>query len=251
MSFALLALYGICLFVGLLVGGTGMGGILIPPALVLLSGLTTHAAMATTLTSFIPMNVAGCYFFHKMGHLDWIRAIPLTLGGALSAGPFALWNTHFQASFLTMLLGLLVLFAGFSAYHPPKSLQNDSESFWQTKAGLFIIGATTGTVAGLTGAGGPLLAIAWMVTFGMHPLSAVGLSMPYSLATAISATIFNIHNHNVDFPLLWRVGTIEFIGFLAGIYLVARMPVLWVRRLMALTCFLLGLFLLFKSIWGM
>lgn len=36
-------------------GVTGVGGILIPPALILLSGLDAHTAMGTALASFLPL----------------------------------------------------------------------------------------------------------------------------------------------------------------------------------------------------
>ena len=39
--------------VGFLVGCTGMGGIILIPALVYLSGLSSHVAMGTTLFTFI------------------------------------------------------------------------------------------------------------------------------------------------------------------------------------------------------
>ncbi|MBR3663073.1 MAG: sulfite exporter TauE/SafE family protein [Desulfovibrio sp.] len=245
---ALLALYCICLVVGLLVGGTGMGGILIPPALVLLSGLKTHAAMATTIASFIPMNVLGCYLFHRLGHIRWRNAIPFTLGGALAAGPAALFNVYFNASFLNCLLALLVLFAAFSSFKPPRH-NTSKQSRWLSPRGLFVIGMVTGTMAGITGAGGPLLAIAWMVPCGMPPLAAIGLTMPYSLATALTATFSNWLNANVDGPMLLKAGSLELAGFICGVLAVSHMPVLWIRRLMAVTCAVLGLFLLVRSLF--
>ena len=250
MTPSLTALYLICLLVGLLVGGTGMGGILIPPALVLLSGLETHVAMGTTLASFVPMNLVGCYLFRRMNHLDWHAAWPLILGGALSSGPCALMNAQISANFLTILLALLILFAGYSTHKPVTPNKSGQRAFWLSFWGIFWIGFFTGTVAGLTGAGGPLLAIAWMVSCGMHPLSAIGLSMPYSLATAFSASVGNVLNGNLDFKCLGIVATIELVGFFLGIYLVAKMPGILIKRLMALTCTLLGSFLLFKGFLG-
>ncbi|MBQ9537095.1 MAG: sulfite exporter TauE/SafE family protein [Desulfovibrionaceae bacterium] len=244
----LIALYVICLVVGLLVGSTGMGGILIPPALVLLSGLETHVAMGTTLASFIPMNLVGCYLFWRMGHLDFKQALPLCLGGALSAGLFALLNNQIGANALTILLAILVLMAGYSAYKPAAPSANAKAKLWIKPWGLFTIGFVTGIAAGLTGAGGPLLAIAWMITCSMHPLAAIGLSMPYSIASALSATVSNFINHNLDFLCLVVVSSIELIGFLIGVILIRKMPVLFIKRLMAITCIVLGLFLLLKTI---
>ena len=148
---------------------------------------------------------------------------------------------------LPVLLALLVLFAAFCAFRPPRARQR-RPSLWLRPGGLAAIGAATGVVAGVTGAGGPLLAIAWMVAAGMEPLAAVGLSMPYSLATAFTATTANWLNGNVDWPMLWRVGGLELAGFVTGVAAVSRMPVIWVRRCMAVTCGALGLFLLGRSV---
>ena len=246
----IVVLYAICLLVGFLVGGTGMGGILIPPSLVLLSELSTHAAMGTTLASFIPMNVCGTLLFSRMGHLPWAKAWPLLIGGACSAGPCALGNVRFNGSFLMLLLSLLILFAGFSAFRPPKDQKLSSSNFWQSSFGLFIIGLLTGTVAGLTGAGGPLLAIAMMVATSTHPLTAVGLSMPYSLSTAVAASYANYLNGNLDFPMLWKISLLEFVAFLFGVRLVSKMPLATIRRLMGITCAGLGLFLFLKTVFA-
>ena len=51
----------VCLVVGAIVGCSGVGGILVPPALVLWSGYETHMAMGTTLASFMAVAVAGIY----------------------------------------------------------------------------------------------------------------------------------------------------------------------------------------------
>ena len=248
MSLSTFFLYLICLIVGILVGGTGMGGILIPPSLVLLSGLETHAAMGTTLASFVPMDAVGCYLFWRMNHLDWRKAWPITLGGALSAGPFALMNANLGANFLTFILALLILFAGYNTFKPAKVRDDSGESFWLSNWGLFIIGFCTGTIAGLTGAGGPLLAIVWLVTFGMHPLSAIGLSMPYSISTALTATICNHINGNINYIFFLKVGFVELAGFFIGVLTVSKMPVPIIKKIMGITCSGLGLFLIVKCL---
>ena len=169
-------------------------------------------------------------------------------GGALAAGPAALFNVYFNASFLNCLLALLVLFAAFSSFKPPRH-NTSKQSRWLSPRGLFVIGMVTGTMAGITGAGGPLLAIAWMVPCGMPPLAAIGLTMPYSLATALTATFSNWLNANVDGPMLLKAGSLELAGFICGVLAVSHMPVLWIRRLMAVTCAVLGLFLLVRSLF--
>ena len=243
----LFLLYGLSLIVGILVGGTGVGGILLPPALIFFSDIGTHAAMGTALASWLPMNSLGCWVYHRSGHLIWRKAIPLATGGAVTPGLAAFCNTGLSPDFLNLLLALLILFAAFCTFRPlqPGNRQN---SFWLSPAGLFLLGSIVGIVGGVTGSGGPLLAIAWMVTVGMPPLTAVGISMPYSVLTAISGTVGNWLNGNIDIPLACGIGLLETAGFIAGAALVRHMPMLWVRRCIGSVSMFLGIFLLLRSI---
>lgn len=65
--------------VGFLVGCTGMGGIILIPALVYLSGLSSHVAMGTTLFTFIFTTSLCSWLYIRLGHVDWkatINSIP-------------------------------------------------------------------------------------------------------------------------------------------------------------------------------
>ena len=55
----LISILLVCLLVGVLVGATGIGGILMPPALMLLGGVEAHQAMGTSLASFLPLALVG------------------------------------------------------------------------------------------------------------------------------------------------------------------------------------------------
>ena len=45
----LISILLVCLLVGVLVGATGIGGILMPPALMLLGGVEAHQAMSEVI----------------------------------------------------------------------------------------------------------------------------------------------------------------------------------------------------------
>lgn len=62
--------------VGFLVGCTGMGGIILIPALVYLSGLSSHVAMGTTLFTFIFTTSLCSWLYIRLGHVDWKATIP-------------------------------------------------------------------------------------------------------------------------------------------------------------------------------
>ena len=243
----LAALYLTCLVVGFLVGVTVVGGILNPPALILLSGLGTHTAMGTALASFLPLSLVGTWLYHRLGHLDPAKAVPYVLGGLITAGPGALLNAHVPGGPLILLLALLVIFAGFCAFRPPR-VGAGGNLFWQGRNGVFLIGAVTGLLAGLTGAGGPVLSIPWMVVAGFPPVAAVALSMPYQAATALSGTVGNWSGGHVDFSLLPMLCLLEVAGFFGGVAVVRRIPAWLLRRIIGVLCSALGVFLLVRQL---
>ena len=242
-----LALYVICLTVGFLVGVTGVGGILIPPALILLSGLEAHTAMGTALASFLPLGLAGAWLYRRLGRLNLAEAAPFVLGGLAAAGPGALLNARVPGGPLIALLALLIIFAGFCAFRPPRAGAGERR-FWQRRGGVFLIGAVTGLLAGLTGAGGPVLSIPWMVAAGFAPLSAVALSMPYMAATALSGPVGNWSGGHVDFGLLPMLCLVETAGFFGGVAVARRISAWLLRRIIGAVCCGLGVFLLVRQL---
>ena len=232
------------LSVGLRVGLTGVGGILIPPALILLSGLEPHEAMGTALASFLPLGLAGTFMYRRLGHVDWSQAVPYMLGG-LAALPGAMINARINASPLVVLLASIILFAGVCVLRPPRA---GGSTFWQGRAGLFFIGAATAFLAGMTGAGGPVLSIPWMIAAGVSPMTAVGLAMPYQVVTALFGTVGNIQGGHVDFELLPALCVFETAGFALGVALARRTPTATLRTLIGGICCLLGLLLLVREL---
>ena len=160
--------------------------------------------------------------------------VPATLVPNLAAG-------------FILLLALLVIFAGFCAFRPPR-VGAGGNLFWQGRNGVFLIGAVTGLLAGLTGAGGPVLSIPWMVVAGFPPVAAVALSMPYQAATALSGTVGNWSGGHVDFSLLPMLCLLEVAGFFGGVAVVRRIPAWLLRRIIGVLCSALGVFLLVRQL---
>ena len=151
----------VCLLVGFLVGLAGVGGILVPPVLILMSGLEPHTAMGTALASFIGTGFVGTWLYHKNGHYRFMEAVPFALGSFVCAAPGALVNARIDAGPLVMILAVIIVFAGACTLRPPKPGRKGSP-FWLGWKGRAVIGGATGFMAGLTGAGGPVASIPWM-----------------------------------------------------------------------------------------
>ncbi len=233
----------VSLLVGFLVGITGVGGILIPPALILFSGQETHMAIGTALASFLPVAAVGTVMYRRLGHINWYKALPY-MAGSLAAWPGALVNTLMPAAPLVVMLACIVMFAGLCALRPPKP--GSGSAFWQSGKGFFCIGAITALLAGLTGAGGPVVSIPWMIIAGVSPMTAVGLAMPYQVTTALFGTIGNVADGHVDFTMLPYICLMAFIGLFAGIAVTKRIPTEVLRKLIGGLCCGLGLFLLLR-----
>lgn len=181
----------VCLLVSFLVGLAGVGGILVPPVLILMSGLEPHTAMGTALASFIGTGFVGTWLYHKNGHYRFMEAVPFALGSFVCVAPGALVNARIDAGPLVMILAVIIVFAGACTLRPPKPGRKGSP-FWLGWKGRAVIGGATGFMAGLTGAGGPVASIPWMVLVGYSPIHAVALSMPYQIATSFSGSVGNM-----------------------------------------------------------
>jgi uncharacterized membrane protein YfcA len=242
----LLLLYSVFFIVGILCGLTGVGGVLIPPAIALLSDTPPHIAMGTALASFLPLGVIGTIIHCRLRHRDWNRewAVFFMLGG-LMALPGALAGAHIHAAPLVILLASLVIFAGICTLRPPQA--GSTDSIWQSRMGFFWIGAITSVLAGLTGAGGPVLTIPWMIVAGISPLTAVGYAMPYQVVTAASGTLGNYMSGHLDFALLIPLAALEATGFLLGIHFARRTPTMLLRKIIGFFCCALGLFLICRQ----
>ena len=66
-------LLGVAVLVGILIGAVGVGGILLIPALNLLTPLSIQASMATALFTFIFTGIVGTVLFQRRGSIDWSK----------------------------------------------------------------------------------------------------------------------------------------------------------------------------------
>ncbi|MBO0703851.1 MAG: sulfite exporter TauE/SafE family protein, partial [Candidatus Dormibacteraeota bacterium] len=85
----LVALSLVALVVGTFVGATGVGGLVLPPALIYAGGMAAHTATATSSWAFLLTGVAGTVTYARRGSLSvhtaaWLGA-GATPGAALGA----------------------------------------------------------------------------------------------------------------------------------------------------------------------
>ena len=197
--------------VGFLVGCTGMGGIILIPALVYLSGLSSHVAMGTTLFTFIFTTSLCSWLYIRLGHVDWKATIPICIGGFLFTYVGADVKAFTAAPYLNLILALLILLAG---------------------------------------AGGPVLSVPIMIALGFPPLIAIGAGQVYSVPVALSGSAANFLHGAIDYKVGALMIVIQILGILLGVYMANRMDTTKLRKMVAWVCLFCGGFILVNAIRG-
>jgi uncharacterized membrane protein YfcA len=182
---AALALIGLGLPIGFLIGLIGIGGVLLTPALVHLFGLDIHASISLSLASFVLAGVVGAARVTtddaRLRAGDWVflaAIVPAALAGALVA-------PSIPKGSLSLVVSACVAFAGISSLRTPAG-KNDSKLAPDTLGGL---GAVTGFLSVISGTGGPML-----------------LAQAAQLPVAATATLVNGCSASLDFAAAGIVG---------------------------------------------
>ena len=238
----MVALCAVALLVGILIGSVGVGGILLIPALELLTPLSIQRAMATALFTFIFTGIVGTLLFQRRGSIDWTLTTPLCLGGALFGIVGAWANARLDAKVLALILAALIVAAGaytlftgsaqrFARFHDRPRLQ---------QALLFAIGAATGFGSGLTGVGGPALSVPMMVLCGFPALSAIGASQVIQIVASVSGSAAHLSHGIVDLRLAVLLAVFEVFGVGIGVRLAHAVDARSLRRGVGLLCVAVG-----------
>ena len=235
-------LLGVALLVGILIGAVGVGGILLIPALNLLTPLSIQASMATALFTFIFTGIVGTVLFQRRGSIDWSITIPLSAGGALFGFVGAWANALLDGRLLALILAVLIVLAGiytlFSGGSRRAAGFHDRPRRQQLL--LFGIGAVTGFGSGLTGVGGPALSVPMMVLFGFPARTAIGASQVIQILAAVSGSIGHLAQGHVDLRLAALLTVFEVAGVWLGVRSAHAVDPGLLRRAVGVLCLLVG-----------
>ncbi|MEG2140384.1 MAG: sulfite exporter TauE/SafE family protein [Bilophila sp.] len=239
-------------FVGFLVGCTGMGGIILIPALVYFLSLSTHVAMGTALFSFFFSTILSSYLYIRLGHMNWKDTIPICLGGLPFAYLGAVTKAHMQAPYLNLVLALLILLAGSLVFRPIKGKHYafmERTSPWRNRT-LLLVGAGVSFIAGMTGAGGPVLSTPLMIALGIAPITAIAAGQVYSIVVSFSGSLGNLQYGAIDFIVGAWIVVVQMLGILLGVYMANRMNTEKLRILVAWVCVATGTFIFVNAVIG-
>lgn len=241
------ALSATALLAGVLIGASGIGGLLLPPALIGIGGLAVHTAAATSCWAFLLTGAGGTATYARTGNLSWRTAASLVVG-AVPGAALGAWSTRLlPAAALSIALGAVVLLGGVSALR--RSGRMDAGQGGLGTAFLVGLGAVVGFGSGLTGTGGPVLLIPVLLLAGVPPLAAVGSGQAIQLPVAAAASTTYLLHGDVDVGLGTVLGIAGLVGVVAGARFARALPVERLRRVLGVLLVVVGASLLARTFW--
>lgn len=246
---SMILLLAIAVVVGLCIGAAGIGGVLLIPALQALTPLSIHASMATALFTFIFTGVVGTWLFQRRGSIDWTLTVPLCVGGALFGAVGAWANARLDGHLLSIVLAILILLAGIYTLGGGKGRAEAAFTGQpqRQRMVLFCVGAVTGFGSGLTGVGGPALAVPMMVLLGFPAIVAVGASQVVQIVASVSGSVAHLNHGTVDLPMAALLTVFEVAGVWGGVHLAHRIDANTLKRAVGMLCVGVGIGLLWRA----
>jgi uncharacterized membrane protein YfcA len=213
-EFVLYLVFGAAL--GTLGGLFGIGGGLIAiPMLGVLFGLDQQIAQGTALVMVVPNVMLALWRYHQRNKIELRYALPLASMGFCFAWLGSIWAVGIDAQ--SMRIGFVAFLIALCAYNlvrmffasaAPSTQMNHS---WPW---LGVLGAASGTMGGLFGVGGAVVATPVLTSvFGTTQVVAQGLSLALALpSTGVTLVTYGVH-HQVN----WIIGVPLAIGGLMSI----------------------------------
>jgi uncharacterized protein len=238
----------IALLAGTLIGAVGIGGVLLIPALINIVGLDVHQASATALITFSFTGALGTYLFYKQGTISWRMSIPVCLGALVASYLGAELNIRTPDQLLIIVIGLIVVGAGFWALRTSKRIETQasekkSSTVQNNFTLLFCLGLIAGFGSGLSGAGGPLFLVPLMLAFNFNYLALVGVAQVLQVVASSAGSIANIINGQIVFTIVAFMVPFELIGIFIGVTIAHKAEVGILKKLAAWLCILVGIYM--------
>ena len=199
------------------VGGLfGIGGGLIAiPVLGVLFGMDQQLAQGTALVMVVPNVMLALWRYHQRNRIELRHSLPLALMGFCFAWLGSIWAVGVDAR--VMRIGFVAFLIALSVYNLTRMFMASAPVSKQMRypwPWLGVLGAASGTMGGLFGVGGAVVATPVLTSlFGTSQVVAQGLSLALALpSTGVTLVTYAFH-HQVN----WMVGLPLAVGGLLSI----------------------------------
>jgi uncharacterized protein len=227
----MLAVAGIV--IGVAIGSTGIGGVLLVPFLIYALGMSAPLAVALALFSFLWSGLVAAGLYAQHGSIAWREAAWLSL----AALPGAYLGAHALGLIPPMMLEFLIaalIVAG--AVNALRAAPSDAVVARPPGiAMLLLLGAVTGVGSALLGASGALILVPLLIALRQPVLPAIGLGQAIQVPIAAVASLANWLAGRIDIGEGLILAAALSFGIAVGTPLAHALPQRALGRLLAAT----------------
>ena len=198
------------IIIGGMIGLTGIAGFLLPMLYSGFMGMPAAQGMALSFFAFLISGILGSRNYYKSDNLDVKLAVTISIGSIIGAIAGVWMNLLIDESIVKRILYLVVLLSGISIL-----VRKDKE---REEAGKRKIPAAA--ACALSGAGGPILVMPLLVTFGVQVKTAVGVALFNSIFIAIPSCIG--YSMQCDASSMALLLVVSMISHGAGVWIGSR-----------------------------
>jgi uncharacterized membrane protein YfcA len=250
MDLSTLSLIGVLsIFIGILIGGIGIGGVLLVPMLTIVFGLSIHAAISVAMFSYIFSGLVGAILYARQRSINWNMAFWLFVGAIPAAFVGSFLSSVISAQGLEFFIAVLIIFVGVNAVLNGGQLAENQRNLEKTT--LVGLGAITGIGSALSGTGGPLILVPILVWLKVPVLTAVGLSQAVQLPVATLATMGNFIYGSVDITIGVTLALALMIGSSIGARIAHSVSGSTLKNIVAWVLVAVGIFMVLRLAWNL
>ncbi|WP_371106555.1 sulfite exporter TauE/SafE family protein [Pseudomonas sp. CF161] len=191
------------------------GGLIAIPVLGVWFGLDQQIAQGTALVMVVPNVMLALWRYHQRNRIELRHALPLASMGFCFAWIGSIWAVGIDAQI--MRIGFVAFLVALSCYNLLRMFVGNTPASAQMRYSwpwLGVLGAASGTMGGLFGVGGAVVATPILTSvFGTSQVVAQGLSLALALpSTGVTLVTYGVHQE-VD----WMIGLPLALGGLMSI----------------------------------
>ena len=231
-------------FVGILIGGIGIGGILLVPMLTFIFGMSVHQAIGAAMFSYIFSGLVGAVMYARECSIRWNMAFWLFAGAIPAAYAGAFLSSIIPSWGLELFIAMLIFFAGINSVFFQGS--GDTSERTLKKVSLVGLGTITGVGSALSGTGGPLVLVPILVWLKVPVLTAVGLSQAVQLPIASLATAGNLLYGSVNIIVGFTLAIALMIGASIGARVAHSISKIMLKNIVAWVLVFVGIFMVVR-----
>jgi len=235
------------LLLGVALGCTSVGGVLLVPFLAYGLGLPVHAAIAVALYSYLLSGLVAVLLYARHGSIHWRMAGWLAAAALPGAFLGARLAAALSGTVLQALIALLLVTAGLQAVLRRK--QRPAEPPALAVAVLLALGALTGFVSAMVGAGGAVLLVPVLVAMEQPVLLALGLGQLIQVPISAVASWANWRAGMLDLRTGTLLAVALSLGIAVGTPLAHALPQALLRRVLGFAMLACGAAVVARLLW--